>query len=187
MAVNLKTFITTGAFLGVFILPIQSNSVIRAATPTAADPCGARLPLWDGASGLQFSTLRAGQYTLTLGQYGRDGTRQILRGLHGTQAPGDTVEQFEFTLPGKTHYYSGLVHAFTHGPTQHVCAQQPLYVDHGNSAYDIAHPRAVMMRVDGIVAGTIPNATGIMTMGAARFTIQVGRAHYSVFGFMKSL
>ncbi len=173
---------------GTAATPFGGKQPVHAALPMtvgAHDPCGARLPLWDTASGLQFGTLRVGPYALTLGQYGRAGTRQLLQGLHATSTPGELVEQFEFTLPGRPHLYSGLVHAFAHGATQHVCANQTLYVDHSNSAYDLAHPRTTPVRVDGIVTGTAPNADGFVTMGRARFIIQVGAARYSLRGTFK--
>jgi hypothetical protein len=109
---------------------------------TLHDPCAARLPLHDFASGLRFSTLHAGRSTLILGQFGRQGTRTLLRLFHATPVPGDTVEQIELTLTlsGRKLLYTGLVHAFTHGSTQHVCVNQPLYVDHCNSAY-LLHTR----------------------------------------------
>jgi hypothetical protein len=132
---------------------------------------------------LQFSTLHAGRFTLILGQYGRGGTRIVLRGFHATPVPGDTVEQIELTLtlPGRKHLYSGLVHAFTHGSTQHVCVNQPLYVDPSESAYGLAHLRTTMVRIDGVIAVT-PQADGFVRMGQVRFTIQIGTAHYSLWG-----
>ena len=116
--------------------------------------------------------------------YGRQGTRTLLRGYHATPVPGDTVEQIELTLTlsGRKHLYSGVVHAFTHGSTQHICVNQPLYVDHCNSAYCIAHPHTTMVRMDGVITGTPPDTDGFVRMGQARFTIQIGTVHYSLWG-----
>jgi len=177
------------ALIGSFTVPVPRTGHASAALVLAAtaDPCRVRLPLNDGMSGLRYSTLHAAPYTLTLGQYGRAGTRQELRLLHGTSLPGDTIEQIEFTLPGPVYFVSGLVHAFTDtgGLTQRVCVDQPLYINHGNSAYDIAHPHTAMVRVDGLVATIPPDAAGYVTMKFARFTIWIGGAHYSLFGSMK--
>ena len=180
-----RTLVAGAAVAGVLVASMDRTNAANVAWPSAAtlhDSCAARLPLSFGASGLQFSTLHAGRFTLILGQYGRQGTRTLLRGYHVTPVPGDTVEEIDFTLPGRKHYYTGLVHAFTHGSTQHVCVNQPLYVDHCNSAYCIAHPHTTMVRMDGVITGTPPDTDGFVRMGQARFTIQIGTAHYSLGG-----
>jgi hypothetical protein len=180
-----RTLVAGAAVAGALMAPMDRTNAANVASPSATtlhDPCATRLPLWDGASGLRFSTLHAGRFTLILGQYGQRGTRTLLRGFHATPVPGDTVEQIEFTLPGRKHLYSGLVHAFTHGSTQHICVNQPLYVDHCNSAYCIAHPHTTMVRMDGVITGTPPDTDGFVRMGQARFTIQIGTVHYSLWG-----
>jgi len=176
------------ALLGSVMAPPRTGRASTAPVLVAAvDPCRVRLPLNDGMSGLRYSTLHAAPYTLTLGQYGYAGTHQELRFLHGTSLPGDTIEQIAFALPGRIYLVSGLVHAFTGvgGLTQRVCADQPLYINHGNSAYDIAHPHTVMVRVDGLVASAPPDAAGYVTMKFARFTIWIGSARYALFGPME--
>lgn len=185
---QMGTFMVGVMLAGVLMIPSKGEPTANATAPMmsgAADPCRTRLPLENGMSGLHYSTLHAKPYTLTLGQFGRAGTRQELRSLHGTSLPGDTIEQIEFSLPGQVYLVSGLVHAFTNtsGLTQHVCADQPLYINHGNSAYDIAHPHTAMVRVEGFVVSTPLNA-GYISMKFARFTIWIGGAHYSISGSM---
>jgi hypothetical protein len=188
---QLRTLVAGVAVAGSLAAPMDRTNAANVASPSATplhDPCAARLPLDDFASGLQFSTLHAGRFTLILGQYGRQGMRTLLRGFHATPVPGDTVEQIELTLtlPGRKHLYTGLVHAFTHGSTQHVCVNQPLYVDYCNSAYCIAHPHTTMVRMDGVITVT-PQADGFVRMGQARFTIQIGTADYSLWGRFQSV
>ena len=159
------------------------GSLLFATRPTAhaardaQDPCAAPLPL-DLAyrSGVgTVTTLRGGGYTFELFRFTAPSLRTDLRQVGIQPVPGDNPATFSFRLPGGGHRYDGLAHVFPSGAGQHVCDQGSAYVDGGNSAAFIAHPRTVAMRLDGTIVGT-----------RARVDVRVGRAHYEVFGQLQS-
>ena len=113
--------------------------------------------------------------------------RAFVRGPHPPRSLEDAIQMTEAIRAAATAELMRaraerlISAAFSHGSTQHVCVNQPLYVDPSNSAYGLAHLRTTMVRMDGTITVT-PQADGFVRMGQAQFTIQIGTAHYSLGG-----
>jgi len=149
----------------------------HAAQPIAQDRCAAPLPLQlaFGSGVGTLATVRDGGYSFQLFRFAEPGLRTELLQFGIRPLPGDHVATFAFALPNGRHRYNGLAHMFQNGATQHVCYQGPAYLDGGNSAAFIAHPRTATVRLDGTIAS-----------GQARVTLRVGNASYYVSGVLRA-
>ncbi len=178
MTTRCAALITGAALVGLVGSPLlATSSAVHAATRVAQDPCVAPLPLQPTySSGVgTLSTLQGGGYTFRLFQFAAPGLREELRQLGARPLPGDNVATFSFALPNGGHRYDGLTHVFHSGAGQQVCYRGAAYVDGGNSAAFIAHPRTATIRLDGTIVG-----------GRARMDVSVGNAHYYVFGQVRN-
>lgn len=169
------TTLAAGAILGTPHL--TGGQPLRAAQPVAQDRCVAPLPLQlaFGSGVGTLATVQGGGYSFQLFRFAAPGLRAELPQFGLRPLPGDHVATYTSTLPHGRHRYNGLAHVFQHGATQHVCDQGPAYVDGGNSAAFIAHPRTTTVRLDGTIAGE-----------RARVTLRVGKASYYVFGPLRA-
>lgn len=118
--------------------------------------------------------VRGGGYTFELFRFADPGLRPELSQFGVRPLPGDHVSTYSFTLPNGRHY-DGAAHVFGQGAQQQVCYRGAAYVDGGNSAAFIAHPRTAAVRLDGVIVG-----------GRARMDVRVGSTHYYVFGQVQS-